>query len=403
MPLLRYKAVDARGKSHTGQLEVGSVVDLELRLEHMGLDLIKSREISPKEANSKIRRIGKTGRRELISFCFHLEQLISAGVPLLEGLADLRDSVEDPGLRQVIAVLIERIEGGKTLSEAMEAFPRVFDKAFISPIRAGESSGQLGEVLRNIIENLKWLDETTAHVKRLFLYPAIVGSVVVAIVFFLMAYLVPKLIAFFGMMGQTLPAHTRFLISVSDFFVAWWYLILAAPIIGIIAVRFLVTVSPSARIFADTLALEVWVIGPIRKKIILSRFANYFALLYAAGIGVPDCIRISQGLIGNKAIEEATRRAAHHIAEGAGISAGFERGGLFPPLIIRMLRVGENTGELDVALRNVGYFYDRDVKESIQSLQTLIEPTMTVVLGILLGWVMISVLGPMYDLITGFS
>ncbi|MBT8420086.1 MAG: type II secretion system F family protein [Gammaproteobacteria bacterium] len=379
-------------------MEAGGIMDLELRLGRMGLDLIKSKEVNP-----KIRRIRKIGRGELISFCFHLEQLTNAGVPLLEGLADLRDSVENPGLRQVIAMLIESIEGGKTLSAAMEEFPRIFDKLFVAPIRAGESSGRLGEVLGNIIANLKWIDETAAQVKKLFLYPAIVGAVVISIAFFLMMYLVPKLVSFFAMMGQTLPAHTRFLIAVSDFFVTWWHLILAGPVAVFIAVRLLVAVSPIARARMDALALKIWVIGPIRKKIILSRFANYFALLYAAGISVLECIRISEGLVGNRAIEEATRRAARHIADGTGISAGFESAGLFPPLVIRMLRVGENTGALDTALKNVSYFYDRDVRESIQRLQTLIEPVMTVVLGILLGWVMISVLGPMYDLITNFS
>nr|VFJ43284.1 MAG: type IV pilus assembly protein PilC [Candidatus Kentron sp. DK]VFJ45740.1 MAG: type IV pilus assembly protein PilC [Candidatus Kentron sp. DK] len=398
MPLLRYKAVDARGRSHTGEMEAKNPVELELRLGRMGLDLVRFREINP-----RIRRIGKVPRRELISFCFHLEQLIRAGVPLREGLADLRDSVEDPGFRQVIALLIEHIEGGKTLSEAMEQFPRVFDKLFIAPIRAGESSGQLAEVLADLTENLKWADETAAQVKKLFLYPAIVGGVVLAITFFLMIYLVPKLVSFFSMMGQTLPAHTRFLIAVSDLFVGWWSLFLAVPVIGAVAIRFLVMVSPAARVALDGWALRFWVIGPIRKKIILSRFANYFALLYGAGIGVIDCIRISEGLVGNKAVEEAARRAADRIAEGAGISAGFESAGLFPPLVVRMLRVGENTGALDSALRNVSYFYDRDARESIQRLQTLIEPVMTVVLGILLGWIMISVLGPVYDLISNFA
>nr|VFJ99540.1 MAG: Type II secretion system (T2SS), protein F [Candidatus Kentron sp. LFY] len=220
MPLLRYKAMDTLGRIRTGQMEAVNAADLELRLDRMGLDLIRSGEVT-----RKARSIKKIGRRELISFCFHLEQLVSAGVPLLEGLGDLRDSVEDVGLREMIIMLMEHIEGGKTLSRAMEEFPRVFDKTLIMPIRAGESSGRLGEVLQNIIENLKWVDETVAQVRKLLLYPVMVGGIVVATVFFLMMYLVPKLISFFEMMGQTLPAHTRLLISASDFFVDWWYLI----------------------------------------------------------------------------------------------------------------------------------------------------------------------------------
>nr|VFK29664.1 MAG: type IV pilus assembly protein PilC [Candidatus Kentron sp. MB]VFK33828.1 MAG: type IV pilus assembly protein PilC [Candidatus Kentron sp. MB]VFK76421.1 MAG: type IV pilus assembly protein PilC [Candidatus Kentron sp. MB] len=398
MPLLRYKAMDATGKIRVGQMEAANAVDLELHLDHMGLELIRSKEIK-----QRILPGARIVRRDLISFCFHLEQLITAGVPLLEGLGDLRDSVEEPRLRQVLTMLMDHIEGGKTLSEAMEAFPHVFDRTLVMPIRAGESSGQLEQVLRNIIANLKWIDETASQVKKLFLYPAIVGSVVTAITFFLMIYLVPKLISFFEMMGQTLPAHTRFLIAASDFFTVWWHLILIGPILGFIVVKALVAVSPPARILWDAFSLRVWIVGPIRKKIILSRFANYFALLYASGITVLDCLRISESLIGNKAMEMAIRRAAHRITEGVGISTAFEHAGLFPPLVLRMLRVGENTGALDVALRNVSYFYDRDVRESIGRLQTLIEPTMTTVLGVLLGWIMISVLGPMYDLIANLE
>nr|VFK41715.1 MAG: type IV pilus assembly protein PilC [Candidatus Kentron sp. SD]VFK46328.1 MAG: type IV pilus assembly protein PilC [Candidatus Kentron sp. SD]VFK78412.1 MAG: type IV pilus assembly protein PilC [Candidatus Kentron sp. SD] len=398
MPLLRYKAMDTRGRIRAGQMEVANTVDLELRLDHMGLDLIRSEEI-----NRKIRLVRKIRRRELISFCFHLEQLVSTGVPLLEGLGDLRDSVEDPGLREVIAQLMEYIKGGMPLSRAMEEFPRIFDKTFVIAIRAGESSGQLGEVLQNIIANLKWVDETNAQVKKLFLYPAMVGGIVLGIIFFLMMYLVPKLISFFEMMGQTLPAHTRFLIAASNFFVDWWVLILMGPIVALAAIKALVAVSPPAHLFLDGFLLEIWLLGPIRKKIILSRFANYFALLYASGITILDCIRISEDLMGNMAMEAAARRAAHEIADGASISVGFQQAGLFPPLVLRMLRVGENTGALDVALKNISYFYDRDVRESIARLQTLIEPTMTIILGILLGWIILSGLGPLYDLIASLD
>ena len=150
----------------------------------------------------------------------------------------------------------------------------------------------------------------------------------------------------------------------------------------------------------DDLKLRIWVVGPILKKIILARFANYFALMYQSGIAVLECIRITETLVGNRAVADATRRAGRQIAEGASISAGFEYTGLFPPLVLRMLRVGESTGALDTALLNISYFYDRDVKESIERLETMIGPVMTVVLGAILFWVIISVLGPIYDLIT---
>jgi len=397
MPLMQYKAMDERGRIATGRLEAANAADLELRLERMGLDLVNF-------AEAKIRASASSGsrvpRRELIGFCFQLEQLLSSGVPVLEGLVDLRDSVEDRNLREVIAGMTESIEGGKTLSGAMEEFPQIFDGVFVNLVRAGEFSGQIGAVLRKITETLKWQDEQAAQAKKLLMYPTFVGLVVVLVLAFLMTYLVPQLVGFIKNMGQELPWHTKVLIGISNVFVSYWWAIVISPVIIGLTVMLLYRASPGFQYAVDDLKLRIWVIGPILKKIILARFANYFALMYASGITVLDCVRISEGLVGNKAVEEATRRAGRQIADGASISAGFESTGLFPPLVLRMLRVGENTGALDTALLNISYFYNRDVDESMQRLQAMIGPVMTVVLGGVLGWVILSVLGPIYDLIS---
>ena len=158
--------------------------------------------------------------------------------------------------------------------------------------------------------------------------------------------------------------------------------------------------SPAVAFAIDDLKLRMWLVGPLYKKIILARFASYFALMYASGITVLECIRVCEGLVGNKVVEDATRRAGRQIAEGASISAGFESPALFPPLVLRMLRVGESTGALDTALLNISYFYDRDVKETMQRVEAMIGPILTVILGGILFWVIISVFGPIYDLIT---
>lgn len=397
MPLMLYKAMDERGKTTRGQMEAANAADLELRLGRMGLDLINYKAAATKRAHLPG---GGVKRRDLIGFCFDLEQLITAGVPVLQGLSDIRDSVDSPRLREVIAGLAEGIEGGKTLSGALEEHPQVFDEVFVNLVRAGEASGQVAEVLRNITQNLKWQDEQAAHVKRLLMYPAIIAVVVLLVVFFLMTYLVPQLISFINTMGQELPAHTRALLVVSDVFVNYWYVLLTAPVLFVVALQLVIRTNPAVQYAMDDLKLRIWVVGPILKKIILARFANYFALMYQSGIAVLECIRITETLVGNRAVADATRRAGRQIAEGASISAGFEYTGLFPPLVLRMLRVGESTGALDTALLNISYFYDRDVKESIERLETLIGPVMTLVLGAILLWVIFSVLGPIYDLIT---
>ena len=395
MPLMQYKAMDERGKVALGRMEAVNEADLEVRLRRMGLDLINFTAAKAKSASGR-----RVPRRDVISFCMQLEQLISSGVPLLEGLQDLRDSVEDRKLRDIVAGMVESIEGGSTLSAAMENYPQIFDNVFVNLVRAGEFSGQMGAVLKTLTENLKWQDEQAAQMKKLLMYPLFVGTVVMIVVIFLMTYLVPQLTSFIVMMGQELPLHTRVLIATSDFMVGYWYAVLGVPAIAFVIFMAVLSSSSALQLAVDDFKLKVWLIGPIYKKMLLARFANYFALMYRSGITVLECIRICEGLVGNKAIEEAAHRAGRQIGDGASISAGFEYTGLFPPLVLRMLRVGESTGGLDDALLNISYFYDRDVSESIEKVQTMIGPAMTVVLGGILGWVIVSVLGPIYDLIT---
>ncbi len=329
-----------------------------------------------------------------------MEQLTGAGVPILEGLADLRDSLEQPRFREVVADMIENIEGGSQLSEAMLRHPMVFDKTMSSLIMAGEQTGRISEVFKNLSESLKWQDELASQTKKIVMYPAFVGTIVLGVTFFLMIFLVPQLTGFIKNMGQELPFHTKALIFVSNIFVNYWYVVLALPVIIFVSIKVLLQSSERARYLADVYKLRIWMIGPVLHKIILARFVTFFALMYASGITILDCIKLSEEIVNNRMIARGLQQAGQLIAEGQGVTAAFQMTGMFPPLIIRMLKVGEATGSLDTALRNVGYFYNRDVKEQIERVQAMIEPIMTVLLGMLLGWVMLSVLGPIYDTIS---
>lgn len=393
MALYSYKAIDGRGKSLMGQIEAINLIDLELRLQRMGLDLIVGGLASRRSSMFK----GAIGRPELINFCFHLDQLTSAGVAILEALTDLRDSVENPRFREVISGLIESIQGGQNLSSAMGDYKEVFPKVFANLIRAGEETGRMSQVLKSLGENLKWEDELIAQTKKLMMYPAFVGSIVLAVTMFLMIYLVPQMIGFIKSSGQAIPLQTRILIQVSGFFINYWWAVLIAPVIAVAGIKLALTRSPAFRYKFDEFKLRVPLLGPIQRKIILSRFASIFAMMYSSGITILDCIKSSEDIAGNLVISEGLARAGQQIAEGKNVSTAFQDVGLFPPLVIRMLRVGESSGKLDNALLNVSYFYNRDVKDAIGKVEVMIEPAMTVILGALLGWVMLSVLGPIYD------
>jgi type IV pilus assembly protein PilC len=396
MPLYAYRAMDAAGRTLPGSMDAANGYDLELRLSRMELDLIDF-----KIANQPLvlgKRAVKT--QDLINFCFHMEQMSGAGVPILEGLNDLRDSLDHPRFREIVTDLIESIEGGQQLSSALAHHPDVFDATFTSLILVGEQSGKLADVFKDLSESLKWQDELAAQTKKIVMYPAVVGVLVIGVTFFLMIYLVPQLTSFIRNMGGTLPIHTRALIFVSGIFIHYWYLILALPFVGYVGGRAWLKYSPNARFILDGWKLRVWMVGPVLRKIILARFATLFAMMYGSGITILECIRLSQGVVGNRVIAAGLQRAAQMISEGQNVTTAFQNTGIFPPLVIRMLKVGEATGSLDTALRNVSYFYNREVKEMIEKVQSMIEPAMTVILGLLLGWIMLSVLGPIYDTIS---
>ena len=396
MALFAYRAVDADGSMSSGNLDAANAVDLELRLRRLGLDLITFEGVK----RSTAARTRNITRQELITFCFHLSQLLKAGVNIIEALTDLRDTVDNAGFRQVLAAMVEDIEGGLKLSEAMANHPYCFDSVFVALMRAGEQSGQMVEVLDELSENLKWQDEMSSQAKKALMYPALVFVVIIAVIFVLMVFLVPQLASSFTSLVPKLPKETEALVFISSIFVRWWYLLLGIPIA--IGVGLFIVAKTNVRVqrFIDMAGLRLPVLGPVRQKIILARFSTYFAMLYRAGISVLDCIQICEKIVGNRVMEEGLQRVGRSISEGQGISQAFIATKVFPPLVIRMLRVGESTGGLDTALLNVSYFYNRQVRDSIGKMQTLLGPATTVVLGGLIMVILYSIFLPIYDVIS---
>ena len=397
MALFSYRAMNPNGKMISGNLDAMNVIDLELRLKRLDLDLI-TQGLASRRAFFRGRQVK---RPDLITFCFHLEQLMRSGVPILESLADLRDTINDNTFREIIANLVESIEGGMHLSEAMAQHPDTFDTVFVSLIKAGEQSGQLPEVLEKLTDNLKWQDETNAQTKKILLYPAFMGSIILVTIGIMMGKIVPDLVAVIKTLTPELPLQTRILLAISNFFKNYWYLVIIVSVVIFVGVKTVLKVSPTARFRLDAAKLRLPFIGPILHKLILTRFATFFAMMYASGINILDCLQAAEKMAGNLVVEEGLKRVGRQIAEGEGVSQAFSSVQLFPPLVLRMLRVGETTGALDRALANVSYFYNREVKESIARAQSVIEPGLTLFLGVLFGWVALSVLGPVWSVISG--
>jgi type IV pilus assembly protein PilC len=394
MPLYQYRATDANERMVKGRVEALHETDLVNQLDRLGLTLIRATVTKQRK-----RGVKNLPPQEVINFLFQLEMLIRAGVPILTALNDMRNAAESLEARLLTAGLYEKVESGDTLSKAMANYPGIFTDVVINLVRSGEVTGQLPEVLKDLVRSLKWQDEIAAQTKKLLMYPAFVVVVIGGVVFFLMIYLVPQLVGFLANMGQKVPLQTKVLVWVSGVFVNYWWALLATPPLVVGGIAALSRSNPAVRYQMDALTLAIPIIGPVLKKTILARLADTFALMYRTGIPVLEGLTYCQQISGNTVVQKAVARVIERIATGTSISESFAAEKLFPVLVIRMLQVGESSGALDQSLSNVSYFYTREIDESIGKVQALIEPVMTVAMGLILGWIMLAVISPIYDTI----
>lgn len=278
MPDYKFKTIDEMGKVRGDTMIASNPMELEKRLKSMGFDLLSYDE----KARASGAFFGRKtiSRRELINFTFHIEQLLKAGVPLLDCLRDIRDSLDYSHFTDVLQTIIDDIEGGKTLSLALAEHKHIFDDVYITLVRVGEETGLLVKVLKEMAETLRWQDELAAHSRKIMIYPGIVTVVVLSVVSFLMIYLMPQLLPFIKNMGTEVPTHTKILISVSSAFVNYWYVMLLVPFFIFGLIKILVMSNPNAQYFIDKYKLRIWLFGPLMLKIKLARFANYFAMMW---------------------------------------------------------------------------------------------------------------------------
>ncbi len=397
MALFKYKAVDKTGKAILGSLDASNVADLELRLEKMNLDLVSSKL---KQPGADIFGRNKITRRDLINFSFHLEQLSRSGVPIIEGLIDLREGEENPGFRDVISSVIEAIQGGSTFSQALAMYPKVFDDVFVNLIKVGERSGQMTTVLVDITETLKWQDEIIAKAKKAVTYPLVIGTLIFAVIMFLMIFVVPDIMSAIAGLGGEIPFHSRALMATSQFLVNYWWAVIMTPIILFFILRYFYKANEKFQFKMDGVFLDIWLFGEISEKIKISRFTRYFALMFSSGITVLDAIKLSRSVVSNRVLEDGIDRAWIQISEGGSISESFHNIGIFPPLVIRMLKVGESTGRMDQSLKNVSYFFERDINDKMDTMEPVLQTALLVTIGLVVLWLIVSVFGPMYDTIS---
>jgi type IV pilus assembly protein PilC len=338
-------------------------------------------------------------RRDLIGFCFHVQQISRAGVPLLDGLRDLIAVTGNSHFRDVLSLVADDLEGGRLLSQALAHHPQVFDPVFVALVRAAEASDQLGQVFERLESRLKAQDELESEFTRLLIYPAVVGLAVLAAAWVLLFYLTPKLAILVTNLNLPVPSATRWLMAL-----AGWAQDHGIWLVGSGAVLAMAAALGWHRLEGlrdriDTLLLRLPAIGEVARKSALARFTGLFALLTQSGLNILEALSACEKSVGNRYIARQIGRAGQLIAAGETVSASFRQVNLFPPLVLRMLYTGETSGALAQALDNAAWFFARDARETMARAMKLVEPALAILLGGLLAFLLLAVFLPVYQII----
>ncbi|MBV8938785.1 MAG: type II secretion system F family protein [Alphaproteobacteria bacterium] len=393
MDSFSYVAINEHGRTIRGTVSADNELDLEARLKQAGLDLVNARKVREKKAGF----LSRVKTHDLIVLCLHLEQLDRAGVPLHEALADIRDTAESPKLKDVLTNVYESVKNGSMLSAALADYPKVFNEVFTGLVAAGEKTGKLSEAFGHLAHHLKWLSEIRRKVKKAVRYPAVLIVVISLVVSVMMLYVVPKLTTFILSQGFAVPFHTRALIAVSDAFQNYWYVIFGIPVLAISTLLFFYRRSPEFAYRVDNILLRAPIVGPVIRKIDMARFTHFFSVMFNSGIDVLESLRTAGGVVKNRVLKEAVEAVRNSVTEGNSLTAALRISSQFPNLVIRMFKVGEDSGNMREALENVNFFYDREVNDAVDSLIGMIQPALTVVMGLIIFWVISAIFGPLYE------
>ncbi|MCC6598180.1 MAG: type II secretion system F family protein [Alphaproteobacteria bacterium] len=404
----KYKAINTKGRPIRGNISAASEVDLYKQLQSAGLELI---DCSVVGAGSG-RGLGQLTRkkvklRDLIQFFVHMEQMQSAGVPLLDALSDIRDSTENDHLRDIMTEINKDVSDGSSLSEAMLKHPKVFKPLYISLIEAGEETGDLTSSYLQLVKYLKWVDAISAKIRKATRYPVIVTIVVLGTIVFMMSVVVPQIVGFLKYLDLELPWFSVWLIATSNFFVEPQFSVFGVPVYGsfivitvplvlFIIIKLLRKSSDNIAYRFDSWYLKAPVIGLLIRKISIARYAQTFGALYSSGIDVISALKSARGTVTNLLMIDAMESVEAHVQAGSPLSEAFNASGEFPSMVVRMVRVGEESGNLTPVLDQVSEFYTHDVNEAIEGLIELIQPTLTAILGLMIAWIAAGSLGPIY-------
>src|SRR5688572_7126678 len=403
MPVFSYTFRDASGGTQKGTAEAESEEILRKRFEEQGFTITEVTVIRARGTRAK--RYGRVKLTNLSIFCRQFSTMVDAGVSLVRCLDVLGQQTQDPRLKKILMDIGERVEGGESLSRAMQRHPKTFSNLFIGLIRAGEVGGVLEESLQRLSHFLEKDVELRRKVKAALTYPVLVAVMATGITFFLVYWFVPqwaKILVDLGLKAEDIPAPTQFLIDLAhNLENNWWVFILVA--LGLIVAQRIFVSTRFGRRVTDRFKLKVPVFGKLHHKICMARFSRTMGTLLTSGVPILQAMETVAGTVGNTIMSDAVMEARARIREGDRIGDPLEESRLFPPMVVHMIGVGEESGSLDFMLQKIADFYESEVEAQLASLTAALEPIMIVSLGFVVGFIVISMFLPLVKVIEKLS
>ncbi len=404
MPVYSYTFKDASGGLQKGTAEAETDEALRARFAEQGLEIVEVTLIK-KSGKQQSKRYGKVKLGNLAVFCRQFSTMVDAGVSLVRCLDVLGRQTQDPKLKKILMDIGERVEGGESLSRAMQRHPRTFNNLFIGLIRAGEVGGVLEETLQRLSSFLEADVALRRKVKSALTYPVLVMIAAIGIVIFLVSWVVPQFAALFkdiGLKDQDFPAMTKFLIDLSGQFTHNWLGILITVVVVIVGWKLFVSTRFGRRT-ADRIKLIIPVFGKLHHKVCMARFSRTMGTLLTSGVPILQAMETVAGTVGNTIMADAVLDARARIREGDRIGDPLEASKMFPPMVVHMIGVGEESGSLDFMLQKIADFYEAEVEATLASLTAALEPVLIVFLGFIVGFIVIAMFMPLIKVIEGLS
>jgi general secretion pathway protein F len=404
MPVYEYVALDTRGKKLKGIIDAGSLPAARQRLRDSSIYPIEVKETADRKKENAIdgRSVGnllnRVGIRELSAMTRQLATLLGAGLPLVQSINVMVSQTANPVLKKTLARIKEEVNEGSSLTQSMSHYPKIFSSFFINMVRAGEASGTLNIVLERLADFNESQQALRGKIRAALAYPVFMFLIGSAVLFFLIAFVVPNITRIFEEMHQTLPAITVFLIVVSRFLESFWWAIVIALAGAVVVLRYLIRNTEKGRRSWDRFKLSTPVIGTINRKMAVARFGRTLGTLLESGVPLLTSLEIAKNVVGNSRIADAVQKASDEVREGQSLSLPLARSGLFPPIATEMIGVGEQSGNLEQMLYKIADAYEKEVESNVTTMTSMLEPVMILVMGLIVGFIVVSILLPIFEM-----